>query len=279
MEAARVVSLPSLLNPEGDRLVRRAASMIGAPDGIWSRLPFDSTFFSFNTSVDDCVAWMKGNGACCVNLGLLITRAGLCFNVVLGWTDEKDESSANRDWVVFPICVSDSDGVSVDGFEILWILWAHIEAMEHHQVRPLSRAASFAHRRAAQQAKSPARPWYEVDLGGSLVRARLDRMHTEQRQWTHRWDVRQHRRLLLQRGPTPCEPQLATRLKMRGYEFARHDDPEIDLSLAERGLPKHRDGEWLAIRWVLVSDHIRGPENLPYVPGLRVSSQKIFSNP
>jgi len=47
-------------------------------------------------------------------------------------------------------------------------------------------------------------------------------------------------------------------------------DPDVDAALAVRGMPRQGPDEWVAVKRWAVKEHVKGPEDKPLVPSLRV---------
>jgi len=133
----------------------------------------------------------------------------------------------------------------------------------------------------------PPAPYYEVKLiDRDTARQRVAKSVEEHTpvevQWSHRWDVRAHDRMLVRRGPAPMRQGSADLLRGRGYTVFEPDlgdilagkrqvlPPEEATALTVRGHDQPTLGEWIAIRHGRVREHVRGPENAPYVPATRV---------
>jgi hypothetical protein len=81
--------------------------------------------------------------------------------------------------------------------------------------------------------------------------------------------VRKHERTRFLRGTGEVDPETAAKLLVRGYDVHFRPTPEVDAALAERGFPPQAEGEWVATKTWAVREHVKGPEEKPYVPALR----------
>lgn len=91
-------------------------------------------------------------------------------------------------------------------------------------------------------------------------------------QWSHRWDVRGHEVVRTVRGDLPIDLAERSRLLKRGYRIYEEDvrDP-VDLEkLQSRGVPPLQPGQWLAVLAYWRESFVKGPEELPYIPGARL---------
>jgi hypothetical protein len=90
--------------------------------------------------------------------------------------------------------------------------------------------------------------------------------------WTHRWDVSGHTRLLDRRGELPLSDKQRQDLEKRNYKIWTDDQPQgvYFTELARRGKPMRENGKWLAVLLTPIKGHVKGPEDKPYVPSMRV---------
>lgn len=92
-------------------------------------------------------------------------------------------------------------------------------------------------------------------------------------EWSHRWDVRGHEVVRVQRGLLPLSPEDAARLKKRGYRVyseGRVTDPEDQARTLKRGVRGPVPGEWMAVLSYWRDAFVKGPKDRPYIPGARV---------
>lgn len=114
-------------------------------------------------------------------------------------------------------------------------------------------------------------PYYEV-----LMRTRLGPSNPDPEpreiEWSHRWDVRGHKRTLIRRGALPLSDRDRSKLVTRGYRiFEKPSIPfEAARALELRGKPPKRDDEWVALKVTSVRAFQKGPEDKPYVPSTHV---------
>jgi len=123
----------------------------------------------------------------------------------------------------------------------------------------------------------PPRPYYTLTLDPvAIIRASERAAPVGPYPWTHRWDVSAHERLLVRRGALPLDPRAAHALGRRGYTVYEGTptspptpSPEDAFALHRKGHKAPEPGEWIALRRVKVHEHIRGPDDKPYIPALR----------
>lgn len=99
----------------------------------------------------------------------------------------------------------------------------------------------------------------------------------------HKYDVREHDRIRVLRGPLPLEADVRAKLEKprkgagRGYYIFTETQPGGDLGamLFKRGVARKRPDEWLAVLVTPIKHHIKGPVDGPYVPSVRVSRRHM----
>lgn len=119
-------------------------------------------------------------------------------------------------------------------------------------------------------------PFYRSPISLSSPEANVDHSRPAgvdiSKEYTHRWDVRGHKRLYLRRGRMPIKESEKNNLTSKGYSVYTYTQPtteEIAL-IAQRGKEQKKRGEWLAVKVVWVDAYIKGPEDKPYIPSLKV---------
>lgn len=92
--------------------------------------------------------------------------------------------------------------------------------------------------------------------------------------WNHRWDVRSHERVHVRRGEGVLSEKDRQLLTRRGYTVYEKGDCSLQDTerLLQRSLPLRQEGEWLALRTLKIAAHVKGPEDKPYIPAIRVLS-------
>ena len=122
------------------------------------------------------------------------------------------------------------------------------------------------------------KPYYVVRLQKQLIeetgQRTLDRLAKIQRELSYRHDRRGHERCYIRRGKLPLEEKDSKKLLKADYKIWTLDAPDSAAyhQLMERGQPPKAPDEWIAIltRWVDAT--IVGPEELPYIPAIRMRS-------
>lgn len=99
--------------------------------------------------------------------------------------------------------------------------------------------------------------------------------------WSHRWDVRGHGCTRVKMGPLPLDPRIEKKLKKSGYRIYEGEVAPEDFDLlAKRGvLAKRQSGEWVAVLTWRRKAHVKGPEDKPYVPTVRVLPECAILRP
>lgn len=130
------------------------------------------------------------------------------------------------------------------------------------------------------------RPFYTVPLRGPVAKGAARRsvsFVSKRSPLAYRHDRRGHERVLVQRGPFPITEEKRKSLERpRGtpplaYTIYTVTNPNAEHSrlLMERNQAPKREGEWLAIKVRYIDNLIVGDESLPYVPGVRVSTESV----
>ncbi len=116
-------------------------------------------------------------------------------------------------------------------------------------------------------------PYYKVTLQDSYAEEAVRRFPHVGRSisYSHRWDVRGHDCVRVAKGKLPLSPEIAVRLKKRGY--AIYDIQPIATDhydiLQKRGIRRDPD-EWIAVLVYRRDAYVKGPEGAPYVPATRI---------
>jgi hypothetical protein len=96
--------------------------------------------------------------------------------------------------------------------------------------------------------------------------------------WEHRWEVRGHECLRVERGPLPMDSALERRLKTRHYQIYKNEKPSVKVyqKLIDRGIEPKQPDEWMAILTFWKEPYIKGPEDKPLIPSIRKSRKWKF---
>jgi hypothetical protein len=118
-------------------------------------------------------------------------------------------------------------------------------------------------------------PFYLVPLKDELIEPpeyRSNALVSKLVEWSHRWDVRGHEVVRVQRGKLPLLPEDAAKLKKREYKVydGRVTDADDQARLLKRGIRGPGPDEWIAVLSYWRDAFVKGPEGKPYVPAARV---------
>jgi hypothetical protein len=97
----------------------------------------------------------------------------------------------------------------------------------------------------------------------------------------HRYDVREHDRVRVHRGPLPMDPKIRRRLEAvrpvsgRSYKIYTELQPDGEIAelLFKRGIKRKQPDEWMAVLVTPIHHHIKGPPEGPYIPSVRKAKQ------
>jgi hypothetical protein len=259
LRRARVYHLPAFEGME-QPIAPSLCDDPGTPD-VFGALPFESVFFGFGRGLAPTVT---GRAV----LGYLAERRGNLWSIV-GYPGR------DRDFHTYPIVIAGglepyewAAGGAWDVHLILDLLASHVTPAPAPGGFAIRRETERLHRKGVR-ATPP--PFYAIPMEPMVVREAVSRLSRETTEYTHRWDVRAHTRLVTRRGTLPVDPDLAMKFGARGYDLFLGSAPsDVADLLASRGLPPLAETDWLAAKLVPVREHIKGPEDKPYVPGLRV---------
>lgn len=285
IDGARILSFPGASLDDYHEAWRAFESIPGIPDPF-DLLPFPSCYVAFGDGVeipperagDEAVAFADRLGAkVLVNVGLLATRSGHAW-VVTDWA--KAGRSAVMAAPVFEHGSADTRDI---GFG--WLLYLYLLAL---QDRPLTAARPDVSSLKARSVVDRTRrlggrpipiPYYRVEIDRPRFREIVRSATRDPVEWSHRWDVRKHFRHRFLRGTGEIDAATAEKLLLRGYEVHFRPTPEIDAALAVRGMPPQGPDEWVAVKTWDVSEHVRGPEDKPYIPAERVVRSPLQRSP
>jgi len=165
-----------------------------------------------------------------------------------------------------------------------WILSMLVKAINDHkqimESHPASLFSRMARKRASKSAKQtlplPA-PYYLVNLKDEFIAAPAKLKKTSSGrpvEWSHRWDVRGHECVRIERGQMPVDPKEVAKLKKRGYRIYEGMSLIADdaARLLKRGVRAPAPQEWIAVLSYWRPSFVKGPEEKPYVPAARVEA-------
>ena len=118
-------------------------------------------------------------------------------------------------------------------------------------------------------------PFYVVKIRSKRIQeeTRKTLVQSVPKDYSHRWDVRGHEKVKVQRGALPLKPELRVKLLKRGYSLYTLEKPSAEDAerLHLRGMQPKRPHEWVAVKAAWVESYIKGPEDKPYVPSIRLT--------
>lgn len=162
-----------------------------------------------------------------------------------------------------------------------WILSILVRSINDHKqiVDPFK--ATLGHRLDRKKASKTAKgylplpsPFYVVNLTDELIgppELKMRRSPVGGVEWSHRWDVRGHECVRIERGTQPLAPKDASRMVRRGYRIYQGTllSEEDASRLSKRGIKVPARDEWIAILSYWRESCIKGPKDKPYIPAAR----------
>ena len=281
MAAAQILDVWLQL-PEGDyEKIVSAHEDYGVRWPFPEKLPFDSCFFSFgsklNLSYSPEALHARVRPA---ELGTLCVRRVSLLGYLVAWEGEKS-------FVFTALEFEPVDARSVHGSEIddgrlrettvglvktyedgewlqpmsldPWIVTMLVGAINDHKHIVTSYAATLSSRMAKKAAEKRARrelplpaPFYAVDLRDEFIAPPRHKTNTSSGrpvEWSHRWDVRGHECVRVERGQLPVNPKEVEKLQKRGYRIYEGMTLEAGdgARLLARGVRGPGPGEWIAV--------------------------------
>jgi hypothetical protein len=122
------------------------------------------------------------------------------------------------------------------------------------------------------------KPYYVVLIQPTVYEEVEERIKSQPRSWSHRWDVIGHYGHKIARGTLPMDPKLVWQLHKRKYEiFHAMNRPsgEVLAFLMRKRVAPPREGEWLAYLKFRRDAYIKGPQDKPYVPSVHRLRQGV----
>ena len=164
-------------------------------------------------------------------------------------------------------------------------IWFHVVIEwinDHRRYIVDKKPKGYTKKMAKRGIKAPPPPYYTVlmrdDFLPESFKRTADRVIQKELDWQHRWGVRGHEMIRVRRGDLPIAPDERTKLESRGYKIYKGGVPEEAKEdfkrLLERNVPPVESHEWLAILTTWRKPHVKGPEDKPYIPGMRKSARK-----
>jgi hypothetical protein len=166
-----------------------------------------------------------------------------------------------------------------------WIISMLVKSINDHkqivQAHPPSLSSRMARKDASKRRKEllplPA-PYYVVDLKDEFISLPFPgaarRVSGHAIEWSHRWDVRGHECIRVERGLMPADAKEVGKLKKRGYRLYEGTEISADdaARLGKRGVRAPAPREWIAVLSYWRDAYQKGPETKPYVPAARAEA-------
>ncbi len=166
-----------------------------------------------------------------------------------------------------------------------WILTMLVKAVNDHKQIVEGHTPTLSTRMARKQLSKGHKqllplpsPFYMVNLKDELiVNPETAHRKTSGRpvEWSHRWDVRGHECVRIERGELPVDPKEVARLKKRGYRI--YEGMSLTAEDAQRLLKRNVRApgprEWIAVLSYWRDATIKGPEDKPYIPAARTEPE------
>jgi hypothetical protein len=163
-----------------------------------------------------------------------------------------------------------------------WILNMLVKSINDHKVINQAWTQTLSQRMDRKKLGKPSKtvlplpePFYLVPLKDELIEPpeyRSNAPASKLVEWSHRWDVRGHEVVRVQRGKLPLSPEDAAKLKKREYKVydGRITDADDQARLLKRGIRGPGFDEWIAVLSYWREAFVKGPVEKPYVPAARV---------
>jgi hypothetical protein len=296
MAGAQMLDAVSYLSDEDFAKLISAHEDYGVRWPFPERLPFDSCFFSFSPKCNLTyspkalhtrirASELQILGAKKVFLlGYLVVWEGDTSSAftALGFDIDKDDEGR-----IPPIGLVKTyeDGEWLQPMSMdPWIVTMLVKAINDHkqivEAHPVSLSTRLARKRASKRETEllplPA-PYYLVNLKDEFIAAPKKANKTSSNrsvEWSHRWDVRGHECVRVERGQMPASFRDVEKLKKRGYRIYEGTSLLVDDAgrLLKRGVRAPGPSEWIAVLSYWRESFVKGPEEKPYVPAARVEA-------
>jgi len=230
-------------------------------------------------------------------VGIMIQRDGKCVEV-LKLAKQKAGSWGENEWEeAWQLIPQYQNGRWLEPYGALspWVTTAISSIIQDHRTVVLEKEKTGMSYQRECQAKrkkmkwpfTPA-PFYRIQLRQKLeIEARVRRLFpvSVEIERNHQWDVREHERVRVRRGPLPLDEKTKKDLLRRRPNSGKCYKLYIDRPLEDedahrlnlRGFPKFKPAEeWLALLVSPVGEHRKGPADKPYIPGKRVLDSSIL---
>jgi len=174
---------------------------------------------------------------------------------------------------------AEKDGLRVKPVTVFWesipILLFLLQEMKRQEYKPKVDRRTITYRDSRKKLRRQRIPFPYYVIKPRSTESSEDTPRTDPPtapvEYSHRWDVRAHYRLLTKRGELPISARDQDRLAGRGYAISPGGSfgGRLGKALAVRGCTCGPN-EWLAALLVPVKSCIKGPENRPYIPATRL---------
>lgn len=265
------------------------------------KLPFDSCFLSFgsmlNLSYSPDALHARVRAA---ELGKLGARQVSLLGYLVAWEGDKsfvftalefepmiplstEENRLTETTVGLLKTYEDGEWQQPMGLDP-WVVTMLVSAINEHKQIVTSHGSSLSSRTAKKAASKRAdhelplpAPFYVVDLKDEFIAAPAKPKKTSSGrpvEWSHRFDVRGHECVRIERGQMPTVPKEIEKLKKRGYRVYEGMSLTADdaARLLKRGVRAPGPQEWIAVLSYWRESFVKGPEGKPYVPAARVEA-------
>lgn len=232
-------------------------------------------------------------------VAMLVRRGGQCVEV-LRLAKRVDERGWHNEWAeAWQLIPQYQGGRWLEPYGALapWVMSAISAVIQDHRTVVLEHEKTgMSYKKACAAAKKKVKwpfkpkPFYRIQMKQRVewerrVRQQFAKPIEIERQ--HRWDVREHERVRVRRGPLPLNEKTKKdllrqrRVSRRCYKIYI-DEPLDDGDahrLSLRGFPRFKQGEeWLAILVTTVGEHVKGPADKPYIQGKRVLDPAVIED-
>lgn len=165
-----------------------------------------------------------------------------------------------------------------------WILSSLVRSVNEHKHIIQDYRPTLTNRVDRKQASKPFKqllpmpsPFYMLNLTDELISQPSSKPKMKAGrpvEWTHRWDVRGHECVRIERGEQPLPVKEVARLKARGYRIYEGMSLTAEDAgrLLKRGVRAPGPHEWIAVLSYWREACVKGPEGRPYVPAARVGA-------
>jgi len=253
----------------------------------FDHVPFETTYIGFGKGVPMSplmceVRHLTGDFSECFLMGLIIDDADKnIYEMVVS----KNRDRGTLATTICRPCVSGKWPSPMDMMR--WITPLLLDLINEYRTVVLEQKPGLGMRRdwkksGKRQGKAMPipRPYYIVNLKQQVIDERMRKsvrgMSQTPKIYGHRWDVRGHECVKIQRGTLPIDPKLETKLLKAGYRIHTMPGsipPDDYHRMLERRHATLKQGEWIAILSWWREAFVKGPPDAPYIPAIRKPSR------